>query len=179
MSVEDIAQPGPDGTTPLMQLFENVSKKNFFSTVIEINIIHFYLKFGLKNVLESSIYFGNINIFSKLFTLGVSEEDSKHFANLATMAEDTNILEIILKRFPSFKGYCREIGKNCQTMPIRKMLGLSMDISANSQLIKMSAKFPKFNEDVEISIEKISKESNPVSSLRKTLNHYSKTNFVG
>ena len=77
MTVEDIAQPGPDGTTALMQLFANVSKKKDQRSAIEAIIIDFYQKFGLKNVLESSIHFGNVSVFRKLFTLAISKEDSK------------------------------------------------------------------------------------------------------
>ena len=168
MTVETIAQPGPDGTTPLMQLFANVSKKKEFSSDIEMVIVYFSQKFGLKKILELSIHFGNVNIFSNLFALGISNKDSKHFAKLATLAEDIDILEIILARFPLLKEYCREIGSKCQAVPMRDKLGLSKDTDVDSQLVKMSAKFPKFNEDLEIPIRKISDSAKSINCLLYT-----------
>ena len=178
MTVEDIAQHGPDGTTPLMELFANVSKKKDQSSKIESTIIHFHEKFVLNTVLESSIYFGNVDIFSKLFTLGISKEESKHFATLATLTEDINILEIIFARFPSLKEYCREIGRNCQTVPMREMLELSMEVNVNPQLVKMSAKFPKFNEGLEIAIKKISKDVKSIN-IKMDIEPLLKKQFCG
>ena len=128
--------------------------------------------------MESSIHFGNVNIFRKLFTLGISKEDSKYFAKLATLTEDTDILKIILESFPSFKGYCQDIGRNCQTVPMRELLGLSMDVDINSQLVKMSAKFPKFNEGLEISIKEISKDAKNVA-IKKDIEPLLKEQFCG
>ena len=77
----------------------------------------------VKDVLEGSIHFGNKSIFQRLFTLGLSAEDAKQMAHLATLSDQVEILPIILGQFPLLKESCREVGRNSQTRPIREFLG--------------------------------------------------------
>ena len=84
MTPKQIAETGPDGTTPVMQLFANVTKKQEDGSEIENCIIQFTMsRFLLKNVLEGSIIFWNINIFQKLFKRRVSKSDATNLAKTA------------------------------------------------------------------------------------------------
>ena len=164
LTPKQIAQPGPDGTTPLMQLFANAVKLEHFASVIEALIMAFSLsKFTIKDVLEGSIHFGNKSIFQTLCTTyGLPTEDAKLMAHLATMSEQVEILEIILKKFPKLKESCCEAGMNSQSMAMREFLGIQETEEAGSQLLRMSRKFPKFNEDVEEIIQPLPKDATMV-----------------
>ena len=157
LTPEDVALPGPDGTTALMQLFANACKHQDLAGVqndLEIILDMFTLeKFGLNSVLEASIYFGNVPVFQKFCKMGVTEEECAHFAKLATLSEDTDILQYILKKSPSLKSSCQQTGRNCQSKAIREMLGLPLVQNIKSQLLEVSARFPKFNEDIEPGIK--------------------------
>ena len=164
LTPKQIAKPGPDGTTPLMQLFANAVKHEHLASDIEALIKAFSLsKFTVKDVLEGSIHFGSKRIFQHLFALGLSIEDAKQMANLATMSEQVEILEIILEQFPMLKESCREAGINSQTTTMREFLGIQETGAAESQLVRMSRKFPKFNEDVEEIIQPLPKDATMVS----------------
>ena len=66
LTPEQIAQSGPDGTTPLIQLFANAVKHEHLASFINEIILEFTLdkfKFLVKDVLEGSIEFGNLSIF--------------------------------------------------------------------------------------------------------------------
>ena len=164
MTPEKIAKIGPDGTTALMQLFANVKKKQEFSPEIEQLIIHYATmaqKFLLKDVMEASITFGNAAIFETFFNLTVTPIDAMDLARIAVLSEDKKILEIILKAHPQLKPQCQELGRKCQTRPMLEFLG---NISSEeSELIKMSRKFPKFNEGLE-------KPINPLPHYAKEVN---------
>ena len=62
--MEDIV---PDGTTPLMQLFANVSRKTESSTGIEGLIIQLFTsgKIKWRSMMDTCIIFGNLKIFKQ------------------------------------------------------------------------------------------------------------------
>ena len=163
LTAAEIASPGPDGTTALMQLFANAARHkddNSFQFNLELLLGNFtFDKFGPKNVLEASIVFGNKAIFRKFFDMGVTENDSKPLAELATLSEDVDILKHIFKKFPALKESCRKAGANCQTKVMRKQLGLPLFRNEETQLIKMSRLYPKFNEAIEPVIKPLSTDS--------------------
>ena len=177
LTPKQIAKPGPDGTTPLMQLFANAVKHEHIASDIKALIMDFSLsKFTVKDVLEGSIHFGSKSIFQHVFALGLSVEDAKQMAHLATMSEQVEILKIILEKFPMLKESCREAGMNSQTTTMREFLGIQETAAAESQLVRMSRKFPKFNEDMEETIPPLPKDATMVS-IEKDIKPLLKENF--
>ena len=180
MNQEGIAQAGPDGTTALMQLFANVEKKKDSSSEIEQLILDFTMnKFGPRQVLETSILFANQYIFRKLFNMGgVSLDNAMEFAKLAIKAEDTNILGIIFEKNPILKEECKRLVKTCQTRPMLELFDISFNPSDQSQLMKMSQKFPKFNESLEKAIKPLPKHRTQVS-IEEDIKPLLKDEFCG
>ena len=179
MTPKQIAKPGPDGTTPLMQLFANIKKKKEYSTLIEQIIIHFALadpKFLPQDILEASITFGNAAIFEKVFQLSVSSSDAMNLARMAVQSEDTKILEIIIKNHPELESSCQELGGKCQTRQMLKLLENSC--SYESELIKMSRKFPKFNENLEKAIKPLPQLASEVD-IERDIKPLLKEKFCG
>ena len=165
LTPEQIGQPGPDGTTPLMQLFANAVKHEGLASVINEIILEFTLgkfKFLIKDVLEGSIEFGNLTVFQKSFILGMSARDAEQMANLAIKSEQVEILSIIWKQFPKAKR-SQELGANAQKIAMREFLGIKKTENVQSQLLGMSSKFPKFNEDIEEAIQPLPQDVKVVS----------------
>ena len=109
MTPEHINEIGPDGTTPLMQLFANIKKKKEASSVIEQLIVHYAetnQKFLLRDIMEASITFGNDTIFNQFFKLTVETNDALDLARMAVLSEDIKILETILRYHPQLKPQC-------------------------------------------------------------------------
>ena len=166
LTPEQIAQPGPDGTTPLMQLFANAVKHEGYASDINKIILYFTLdkgKFLVKDVLEGSIEFGNLSIFRKCFNLGLSARDAEQMANLAIKSEQVEILRLIWKQFPSLQEGSRQLGAKAQTIAMGEFLGILKTETVQSQLLGMSSKFPKFNEDIEDAIQPLPRDIKVVS----------------
>ena len=167
LTPEQIAEPGPDGTTPLMQLFANAVKYEDFASVVKIIVVFFTVvrsKFLLKDVLEGSIAFGNLNIFQIVFKhCNKPAKEAQEIANLAIKSEQVEILKIILKQFPILEGSIYELGKDTQSLEMREFLGLQKTENVMTQLLGMSSKFPKFNEATEEVIQPLPPDAQMVN----------------
>lgn len=154
LALDRIAEAGPDGTTALTQMFANIAKKKELSSYIEKFIVLFTerSRFCVKDVIEASIIFGSVNIFEK-FNQFITEYDTRNLTKLAIQCEDVNILQIIFDTHPDLKESFGNLAKKSHSRPILQLFGKSFKPSNQSQLMRMSQKYPKFNENLEKIIE--------------------------
>ena len=106
----------------------------------------------------------------------MSARDAEQMANLAVKSEQVEILSAIWKEFPSLVEGSGQRGANTQTIAMRELLGIKTAETVQSQLLGMSSKFPKFNEDIEESIEPLP-QGIKVVSIEKDIHPLLKEKF--
>ena len=181
LTPEQVRMPGPDGTTPCMHIVANSMRyKECQDSAAGCEIILYLdvMKLGMKDVLNASICFGNERTFKRIFDRVLYEENARDFAQLATLAGDTKILQLILQKFPNLERFCQKIGRDCHSKSMRQMLHITENVNSNSQLVNMSAKFPKFNEDIEQGIKPLSRHAEEID-IKRDIEPLLKETFCG
>ena len=161
MSQEEIEQPSPDGTTPLMQLIAQAAvHKNNIAPLDQL-LVEMTEKGKLKawQIMETSIIFDNTTVFKTFFGNGCAEEEAgTRLAKTAIQCESVDILKIIWAKFPGV-GVNKELAETCQTIAMQKALGFPIVQTVSSELLEMSAKFPKFNEGIENTVKPLPEDA--------------------
>ena len=154
MSPKQIARPGPDGTTPLMQLLANTVKHKDESSATHefIRKMTDAGKFEAFHVMETSICFDDEAIFETLFDKICSVEEASVLGKSAVQAENVAMLKLVRTKYPTIE-VDKEVEERCQTKAMRSVLGIQTVINESSELMEMSSRFPKFNEGIEVMIE--------------------------
>ena len=177
LSAEQIDRAGPDGTTPLMQLLAAAKKGQQEEEIVKLITVYKF-HFEIVKILEMAAYFGNTALFEILFNFdGCTEEEVKRLVGLAVLSDQVPIVQLILQKSAYLNSYAAEVGENHHSKKMREVLSVPRKISQLddiSQLIKMSVKFPKFNDCVESQIQPLGKDVKSIDIEKDVLPHLKK-----
>ena len=154
LSLEQIQQPGPDGTTPLMQLFAAAKVNEIREKKIRDILIVYMFHFGMKQILEMAVLFANYRVFEIFHSFGCTPKMADNLLELAILSDQVKMVTLILQEHESLQSFAAKVGRNHHLKSMRHCLGLSLaDEKGVSQLTTMSRKFPKFNDCLESKIK--------------------------